>query len=352
MRDCGSPAHLAPTGLRHLRGNDRSGGPRVLDDSARQSTLHSGRFLAFHPHVGQRGLALPLLPRIAASPSRLPPEDCRVISVTPLLRELILRVTELAALDSRIPPHQRLLNVLLDEMHVAPVTPLMLPLPADARAWSVAHHILNSPSGGETVDQLAHLYGAARRTLERLFSSETGLSFGLWRQKARMLNSPRILAEGKLSHRSFFRGRLYKRQRLHRRLPPDLRLHTPKTLCTTSARWCGLWPVAPVSAGRPRSPRPLNSFDEFGPTVISRPTRFNSRRAASDSSLSSTITSTFRLESPLRTRPASAGESFSPIGLSHFGYRLRGMGGGAAIGSKRIINDPARRAVLAGATLL
>jgi AraC-like DNA-binding protein len=122
--------------------------------------------------------------------------DCRVLSVTSLLRELILRVTELAALDSRVPSHQSLLNVLLDEMHIAPLAPLMLPLPADTRALSVAMHVLDSPAGSETLDDLAHIHGAARRTLERLFSYETGLSFGLWRQKVRMLASLRILAEG------------------------------------------------------------------------------------------------------------------------------------------------------------
>ena len=124
-------------------------------------------------------------------------KECRVLSVTPLLRELILRVIELAALDSRIPSHQSLVNVLLDEMYLAPVAPLKLPLPADARALSVALHVLACPTSGETLDDLSHRYGAGRRTLERLFSRETGLSFGLWRQKARMLDSLRLLAEGK-----------------------------------------------------------------------------------------------------------------------------------------------------------
>ena len=124
-------------------------------------------------------------------------EECRVLSVTPLLRELILRVVECAALDSRIPSHQSLLNVLLDEMNIAPVAPLMLPLPEDARALAVARHVLACPTAAETLDELARRYGAGRRTLERLFSLETGLSFGLWRQKVRMLDSIRLLAEGK-----------------------------------------------------------------------------------------------------------------------------------------------------------
>ena len=45
--------------------------------------------------------------------------------------------------------------------------------------------------------RLAKQHGVARRTLERRFRDETGMSFGMWRQKARLLDSIRLLAEGK-----------------------------------------------------------------------------------------------------------------------------------------------------------
>src|SRR4030095_3033734 len=41
-------------------------------------------------------------------------EECRVLSVTPLMKELILRVVELRALDSRSPSHNRFAHILLD----------------------------------------------------------------------------------------------------------------------------------------------------------------------------------------------------------------------------------------------
>jgi AraC-like DNA-binding protein len=50
---------------------------------------------------------------------------------------------------------------------------------------------------GESVDELAERHAVARRTLERRFRDETGISFGMWRQKARLLDSIRLLAEGK-----------------------------------------------------------------------------------------------------------------------------------------------------------
>jgi AraC-like DNA-binding protein len=127
--------------------------------------------------VGMRSLYFP--------PSVEVTGQCRVLSVTPLLKELILRVVEMAGLDSRQPAHNRLIALLLDEIQTPPAAPLMLPIPTSC------------PSADETLDELSRQYGASRRTLERLYREETGLSFGMWRQKVRMLDSIRQLAEGK-----------------------------------------------------------------------------------------------------------------------------------------------------------
>jgi AraC-like DNA-binding protein len=140
------------------------------------------RSLAFPDHFAKPAMSL---------------KECRVLSVTPLLRELILRIVSMQAIDSRVPLQRRLWDVLLDEMNHAHIAPLLLPLPADSRALTIAQHILECPGADESCSQLARRSGASRRTLERLFQSETGLSFGLWRQKARLLESLRLLSEGK-----------------------------------------------------------------------------------------------------------------------------------------------------------
>ena len=131
-----------------------------------------------------------------AADTVFPADACRVISVSPLLRELILRVAELAALDSRVEPEARLMAVLMDELAVAHVEPLLLPLPFDPRALTAANGILADPADDATTDDVARRSGLSARTLERLFRAETGMTFGLWRQKARLLESVRRLAEG------------------------------------------------------------------------------------------------------------------------------------------------------------
>ena len=131
----------------------------------------------------------------AFAPNSLSSEQCRVLSVSPLLRELILRILEMDALDSRLPHHQNLSAVLFAEISQAPEMPFLLPIPVSKPARSVALHLLEHSTSPETLDQLAKQYGAAKRTLERQFPNETGISFGLWRQKARLLNAVRLLAQ-------------------------------------------------------------------------------------------------------------------------------------------------------------
>jgi AraC-like DNA-binding protein len=121
---------------------------------------------------------------------------CRVISVTSLLRELILRIATMAALDSRVAAEARLMSVLMDELALADIEPLLLPLPGDARALKVADCVLTDPADGATATDLARHCGLSVRTLERLFRAETGMPFGLWRQKAKLLESVRVLVQG------------------------------------------------------------------------------------------------------------------------------------------------------------
>lgn len=127
--------------------------------------------------------------------------DCRVVEVNPLLRELILRAVERMGLDSRIEHDARLIGLIEDEIHAAIAdavhSPLVLPLPRDTRSLALAQSVLERPSLEDGVEELVRQHGVARRTMERRFREETGMSFGMWRQKARLLDSIRLLAEGK-----------------------------------------------------------------------------------------------------------------------------------------------------------
>jgi AraC-like DNA-binding protein len=124
------------------------------------------------------------------------PRACGTLNVSSLLRELILHVSRLGALDRRTPAHARLIGVLLDQLTRVSEVPLQLPLPRDPRALRVAAVLQARPSQAGTVAALSRTAGASRRTIERLFAQETGMTVAEWRRRLRLLHAVRLLAEG------------------------------------------------------------------------------------------------------------------------------------------------------------
>ena len=123
------------------------------------------------------------------------PAACRVVSVSPLLQALILRAMEIRRDYDEKGPDGRIMRVILDELRALPVAPLHLPRPADRRLTRVTEALLDDPADQRTLEAWARVAGASPRTLARLFVHETGLSFGAWRQRARLLRALVALAQ-------------------------------------------------------------------------------------------------------------------------------------------------------------
>ncbi|HEU4421292.1 MAG TPA: helix-turn-helix transcriptional regulator [Pilimelia sp.] len=147
-------------------------------------------------HVDMAGKVSLRILYFAADLAALPPDRCRAVEVPPLLRELIAYAHRLAPLDGRIPAHERLVGVLLDVLRPLPVAPLRLPMPTEPRAAAVARALAADPAATDSVAGLARRAGASRRTLERVFTAETGMSVGRWRQRLRLIEALRLLADG------------------------------------------------------------------------------------------------------------------------------------------------------------
>jgi AraC-like DNA-binding protein len=123
------------------------------------------------------------------------PAKCRAVNVSPLLRELLRRAFQLETLDRTKRSERNLMELLLDELAVLRVAPIDLPMPRDARALRAARHVRETLDAAHTLAGVARHAGASSRTLERLFRAETGLSFGAWRQRARLLRALQLLAD-------------------------------------------------------------------------------------------------------------------------------------------------------------
>jgi AraC-like DNA-binding protein len=106
-----------------------------------------------------------------------------VVRVSRLLHEAIL-----ALFDGRNNPDRTglLVRLAILELHQAEDSATFIPLPHEPRCRRAADIVLRDPTASHEIETLAREVGTSARTLSRLFSSETQLSFKSWCQRARV----------------------------------------------------------------------------------------------------------------------------------------------------------------------
>ncbi|WP_437735473.1 AraC family transcriptional regulator [Sorangium sp. So ce1335] len=124
------------------------------------------------------------------------PQDCCAVSVTPLFRELLLRLATRPAHYDLEGPDARLVSVLLDELAAVSIENHRLPMPTDPRLRRLADAMTADPAIGVTARTWAKRVGVSERTLNRLLVEETGLSFGRWRQRLHIVLAIQKLSRG------------------------------------------------------------------------------------------------------------------------------------------------------------
>lgn len=124
------------------------------------------------------------------------PATCCAVSVTPLLRELLMRCASLPLLYEEGGANSRLTAVLLDEIAAAKAENLHLPMPSDARLRRIIDLMMAAPADRGTLDAWAARAGMSPRTLERTIKRQTGMSFGRWRQQLAVVHAVKLLADG------------------------------------------------------------------------------------------------------------------------------------------------------------
>jgi AraC-like DNA-binding protein len=73
---------------------------------------------------------------------------------------------------------------------------LQLPMPHDPKLRGLCQALLDQPGDARPLEAWARTINTSARTLARRFQSETGLSFGAWRQQARVLEAMGRLGGG------------------------------------------------------------------------------------------------------------------------------------------------------------
>ncbi|MFM9927778.1 helix-turn-helix transcriptional regulator [Variovorax sp. H27-G14] len=119
-----------------------------------------------------------------ASPAR-----CRVLEVSPLLRELVSAFSLMPVEYAAGSAGERLANVLLDQLTAAQEVDLMLPMPADAQLRQLCRSVQARPGEKVSLRDWSKRFGVSEKTLSRRFMRETGLTYRAWLLRMRLLGA-------------------------------------------------------------------------------------------------------------------------------------------------------------------
>ena len=122
------------------------------------------------------------------------PGQCAAVTVSPLLRELILRTARAGMLDERDPAEAAIAILIADEFRQSGAPPFELPRPTSPPTRRAAALIAAGAPEAAGIASLARAAGLGTRALERRFLAETGMSPGRWRRQHILLGALERLA--------------------------------------------------------------------------------------------------------------------------------------------------------------
>lgn len=124
------------------------------------------------------------------------PKECCTLRLSPLVRELILRLASLPLSHYQSPKTQRLITVLLDQLVEQPIGKLQLPMSNHPKIRLLVEAIQQPGQAKHPAAYWAKKLALSERSLARLMISETGLSFRPWRQQLQLILAINRLVEG------------------------------------------------------------------------------------------------------------------------------------------------------------
>lgn len=121
------------------------------------------------------------------------PKRCCTISISPLLREVIIALAEAEHPSSA---DALLIKVLLAQLPRMPVQQLHLPMSSEPRLARIAAALSADPADRSTLGAWASRVAMSESSFGRLLIKETGLTFGRWRQQLHLMVAIRELSNG------------------------------------------------------------------------------------------------------------------------------------------------------------
>nr|WP_218834688.1 helix-turn-helix transcriptional regulator [Pantoea piersonii] len=151
-------------------------------------TLHAVKF------VGVTTRSLYIAPECAARINHS--SRCEVISVSPLLRQLLLEAVDVPPLYES-ERECALMNLLLLELAAMPTRGFDIPLPRQPALLALCQTFLLAPTVHDPAERWARAMFMSASTFRRHFLQQTGMSFSAWRQRACVVSALALLIAGK-----------------------------------------------------------------------------------------------------------------------------------------------------------
>lgn len=124
-------------------------------------------------------------------------DECRVVAVEPLVEHLLQAAAAFGSDYAAGGAEERLVRVILDRLPALAVAPLLhLARPSSPELLRITKALEKDPADRRTLEEWASFAGTTARTAARRFVTETGSTFGRWRQQLRLLTALERLGAG------------------------------------------------------------------------------------------------------------------------------------------------------------
>ncbi|MFZ6735141.1 AraC family transcriptional regulator [Undibacterium sp. Ji42W] len=123
----------------------------------------------------------------------IPLERAFALRITPLMRTLL---DTAFASNATAGKSELVVRLMLHELTETAHAPTFIPLPTSAVGQRIANVAFGDRRNQLSVNEIASRAATSVRTLSRVFQAETGLTFKLWRQRARIVLAMDRLARG------------------------------------------------------------------------------------------------------------------------------------------------------------
>ncbi|WP_413731595.1 AraC family transcriptional regulator [Sodalis sp. RH20] len=123
-------------------------------------------------------------------------DRCRIVTVSPLLRQLLIEAVAVTPLYDPAGRDGQLINLLLHELALMPGVPFDIPLPEDARLLALCRQFLEHPTIHQPPEEWAARFFMSISTFRRFFRQQTGMACAQWRRRACVVLALARLADG------------------------------------------------------------------------------------------------------------------------------------------------------------